>query len=397
MGVLTFQPGADASVPYSGSGTGAGMGAPGASPGPGPAIPDELLQEAAKHLRSIGTVNILVAGQTGVGKSTLINGVFGEGFAKTAIGEPVTQHAQWYSSSTVPLRIMDTRGLEAKEYGATLAAMRAEIEKSRAERSERDQLHMAWVCIAAPSSRVQDCEVDLVRLCNKYSIPTVVVLTKDDDDEEFAEVVARILANRRTEVHGIVRVRALSKARRPPVGLDGLVAATFSALPEAHRAAFAAAQKVNRDLNLALADEYVTAAVTAAVAAAVVPIPFADVATLAPIQGAMLIGVSKAFGLSLERNQVLQLISALLGCMAITLAGAWAAGNALKFIPGAGSVLGAAVNGTVAGMVTRTLGKTYIRFIYGFIEANGRLPAADEIVTLLPTLFRSGEGAAAAQ
>ena len=94
MGVLTFQPGADASVPYSGSGTGAGMGAPGASPGPGPAIPDELLQEAAKHLRSIGTVNILVAGQTGVGKSTLINGVFGEGFAKTAIGEPVTQHAQ---------------------------------------------------------------------------------------------------------------------------------------------------------------------------------------------------------------------------------------------------------------------------------------------------------------
>lgn len=356
-----------------------------------PAIPDEMLEQAAKHLRSIGTVNILIAGQTGVGKSTLLNSVFGEDFAKTALGEPVTQHAEWFSSPDVPLRIMDSRGLEAKDYSATLNAVRGEVEASRAQRSARNQLHIAWVCIAAPSSRVQECEIDLVRMCNRYDIPVVVVLTKDDDDVEFAEVVADVLASRKTVVHAIVRVRALAKARRPPLGLDNVVAATFAALPDAHRAAFAAAQKVNRDLNRTLAEEYVTAALSASVAAAVVPIPFADVAALAPIQGAMLIGISKAFGLQLERGQATQLISALLGCMAVTLAGAWAAGNALKLIPGAGSVAGAAVNAALAGAVTRTLGKTYIRFLYGFIEAHGRLPAADEIVTLLPTLFRSGE------
>lgn len=357
-----------------------------------PAIPDELLQQAAKHLRSIGSVNILVAGQTGVGKSTLINGVFGDDLAQTSQGEPVTQHAQWFAAPTLPLRIMDTRGLEAKDYRDTLQALRAEIEASRSQRNEADHVHMAWVCIAAPSSRVQDCDVDLLRLCNLYSIPAVVVLTKDDDDEEFEAVVRGVLADRRVDVAGLVRVRARARPRRPAVGLDALVAATFAALPEAHRAAFAAAQKVNRDLNRVAAEEYVTAAVAASMAAAVVPIPFAEVAALAPVQGAMLLGISRAFGVEMERTQALQLLSALLGGVAVTLGAAWVAGSVLKLVPGVGSLAGAAVNAAVAGAVTRTLGRTYVRFLHGFITAHGRLPVAEEVLGLVPGLFRTEAG-----
>ena len=62
----------------------------------------------------------------------------------------------------MPLRILDTRGLEAKDYQATLDAMKAEIETSRAQQDERNQLHIGWVCISSPSSRVQDCEIDIV-------------------------------------------------------------------------------------------------------------------------------------------------------------------------------------------------------------------------------------------
>ncbi|NLH69727.1 MAG: hypothetical protein GX454_06060, partial [Brooklawnia sp.] len=36
--------------------------------------------------------NLAVLGATGVGKSTLINAVFGEDLARTGIGAPVTQH-----------------------------------------------------------------------------------------------------------------------------------------------------------------------------------------------------------------------------------------------------------------------------------------------------------------
>ena len=361
--------------------------------GSGPRVPAALLDGAAKHLRSIGAVNILVAGQTGVGKSTLINGVFGGAFAATSAGEPVTRHAEWYQSDTVPLRLLDTRGLEAKEYAATLAAMRAEIENSRAQDDARDQLHIGWVCISAPSSRVQDCDVDLVRLLNRYDIPAILVLTKDDGDEEFAEEAARVLAGRRARVTGVVRVRALAKARRPAAGLEELVAATFAALPAAHRAAFAAAQRVSRAMSRSLAEDYVLAAVSAAAAAAVVPIPFADVAALAPIQAGMLIGISRAFKLTMGRAQVTPLVTTLLGCLAVTLAGDWAAGTALKFVPGAGSVIGAVVNGAVAGAVTRTLGMTYIRFLCSFLESHGRLPGAEEVTGLLPFVLKAGRAA----
>lgn len=361
------------------------------TPIPDPIVTEELLAEAAKHLRCLGTVNILVAGQTGVGKSTLVNSVFGSAFAVTAAGEPVTQHAEWHTSDKVPLRILDTRGLEAKDYMVTLTAMRSAIAVSRAQGDERNQLHIGWVCIAAPSSRVQDCELDIVRLLNRYDIPAIVVLTKDDDDDDFADLVEQIMRKRNAQIYGIVQVRALAKGRRPAVGLHELVAATFTALPDAHRAAFAAAQKVNLELNRSLAEDYVTAAAGAAAAASAIPIPFADLATLAPIQAGMLIGVSKAFGLTLERQQVAQLVTTLLGCLAITLAGGWAVGSILKFIPGPGTLIGAVVNATVAAAVTRTLGKTYIRFLCSFVDARGRLPSADEIASTLPGFYRNGQ------
>ena len=352
---------------------------------------DELMQQTAMRLRSLGTVNILVAGQTGVGKSTLINSVFGEKFAETAAGRPVTQRAQWFSSETVPLRILDTRGLEAKDYAVTLNDMRAEIEACRAQPDERDQIHMAWVCIASPSSRVQDCEVDIVRVLNKHEIPAIIVLTKDDDDEEFAGIVGGIMDERRASYVSIVPVRALSKPKRAAAGLEDLVIATFTALPLAHKAAFAASQKINRDMNRMAANEYVIAASSAAAAASVIPIPFADMATLAPIQASMLVGVSNAFGLTLERSQIMQLITTVLGCLALSVAGGWAVGNLLKFIPGPGSAIGAVLNATVAGAMTQTLGKTYIRFIYTFMETNGRVPTTNEVFEIFPSFYKAGK------
>jgi len=196
---------------------------------------ETVLRETSKHLLSIGVVNIVVAGQTGVGKSSLINGVFGEEFARTAAGRPVTQQAEWFTSDKVPLRVLDTKGLEAKDYTATVEDLRAEIEHARKAKDPKDQLHIGWVCIAAPSSRIQDCEIDIIRVLNRYNIPVIVALTKYDDDEEFLEIVDQVLTERRVERHAIIGVRAVAKKNRPATGLTEIVMATFRALPSAHR------------------------------------------------------------------------------------------------------------------------------------------------------------------
>jgi small GTP-binding protein len=350
---------------------------------------DRLMAETAKHLRNIGRVNIMIAGQTGVGKSTLLNSVFGESFAATATGKPVTQRAEWFSSDSIPLRILDTKGLEVEDYENTLMDMRAEIERSRQETDTANQLHIGWVCIATPSSRVQNCDVNVVRLLNKYDIPAIIVLTKDDEDPEFAEVVSTVMQERHAKYSAIIPVRALARRNTPAFGLDELTAATYRVLPQAHRAAFAAAQKVNRDLNRAVAEDYVTAAVTAAAAASVIPIPFADIATLIPIQTGMLIGISSAFNLSLDRPQVLRLITTTLGSVAAATAGRWVVGSALKLIPGPGTVLGSMLNAAVAGAMTRTIGLTYVRFLYDFLETNGRVPVADEIMKIFPAFYQN--------
>ena len=56
-------------------------------------------------------LNVLIAGSTGVGKSTLINTVFGKKVAITGQGAPITQQITKYSLEN-GLSIYDTKGLE---------------------------------------------------------------------------------------------------------------------------------------------------------------------------------------------------------------------------------------------------------------------------------------------
>ena len=54
---------------------------------------DSFRTEYEKQNAALGRFNLAIFGKTGVGKSTLINAIFGEEVARTGIGEPVTQTA----------------------------------------------------------------------------------------------------------------------------------------------------------------------------------------------------------------------------------------------------------------------------------------------------------------
>ena len=71
------------------------------------AVVKKAIEEAR---RDLGKVNVLIAGRTGVGKSTLINSVFHGRLAATGQGKPVTQTTHLISKDGIPLAIWDTRG-----------------------------------------------------------------------------------------------------------------------------------------------------------------------------------------------------------------------------------------------------------------------------------------------
>ena len=65
-----------------------------------------------EKINNLNTLNIMVVGKSGVGKSTLINSLFRGNFAETGLGRPVTSEIRKKVKKDYPLAIYDTPGFE---------------------------------------------------------------------------------------------------------------------------------------------------------------------------------------------------------------------------------------------------------------------------------------------
>jgi len=63
-------------------------------------------------LKDIGRFNLAILGDTGVGKSSLVNAIFGAERAKTGIGAPVTQGVDYHLSDDETFGVWDFEGFE---------------------------------------------------------------------------------------------------------------------------------------------------------------------------------------------------------------------------------------------------------------------------------------------
>src|SRR5690625_318467 len=104
--------------------------------------------------------NLLTAGITGVGKSTLVNAVSSQAPARTGHVKPVTMGTREYSRPGFPLTLFDTRGLETARYEETLQELQQLIVKRRGL-DEKQHIHACWLCISEDSRRVQEAEIEL--------------------------------------------------------------------------------------------------------------------------------------------------------------------------------------------------------------------------------------------
>jgi predicted GTPase len=65
-------------------------------------IGELLKQKLEEALKKVGRVNVVIAGRSGVGKSTLINEVFQGRLATTGQGRPVTTEIREYTKGRRP-------------------------------------------------------------------------------------------------------------------------------------------------------------------------------------------------------------------------------------------------------------------------------------------------------
>ncbi|MBA5640249.1 50S ribosome-binding GTPase [Duganella sp. LX20W] len=352
---------------------------------------DKIIQEAIqKAISERGHINILIAGRSGVGKSTLINSVFQGNFAETGQGKPVTKSTRQFSKDGIPLTIYDTRGLEMAEFQQTIDELEKLVADKCSERDSNLHIHVAWVCIQEDGRRVEDAEIKLHEMLSRH-VPILSIVTKARSDNGFKAKVGELLP----KAKNVIRVRAIREELDEgqvleAMGLGTLIEATSELIPEGKRRALAASQKADVKYKISQARKVVAGSATLAAAAGASPIPFSDAAILAPIQIGMMAGITSVFGLELSKATLTTLTGSALGVTGATLIGRTIAVNLLKMIPGAGTAVGGAISAATASTLTVALGEAYIAVLANFFTENPEAtPVIEDIVDRLKEKMRS--------
>ncbi|MEB3311505.1 MAG: GTPase [Snowella sp.] len=364
---------------------------------------EEVINNSIKQaLKEQGHVNVLIAGRTGVGKSTLINAVFQGNFATTGQGRPVTQHTREIKKEGIPLSIFDTRGLEMADFSETLKSLRQFIFEKNQSAEPKKHIHVAWICIAEDLRRVEPAEEELVKMLADY-MPVIAVITKArqdgvrDSDGQIRSF-RQIVQERLPLVKNVIRVRAVQEKFdsghiEEVMGLDNLVELTMGAVPEGIKRAFIAAQKVDLNIKKTKSHKIVLSAAMTAGAMGASPIPFSDAVLIVPVQVAMLAGISATFGLSLDQSFLGVVVGSLAAGTGGTFIGRAIVSNLFKMIPGIGSIAGGTISASTAAMITTTLGEIYIEILYSlFLKNNGEPPSQEDIALAIKNQFSLPQG-----
>lgn len=202
--------------------------------------------------------NIMVAGITGTGKSTLINAVFGAELAATGTGRPVTEHIDEYENEGIPIHIWDTVGLELDSVKTkdSIQAIKKTIASKTDSSDLYDRVHAIWYCINSGSNRYQGAELEFIKELYSIGVPFIIVLTQcsgaEDEVNAFESEIKKINEEMGMPDIRIVQVLAMPVKFRgmpapiPAFGLEDLVNVTLELLPDFIKSGFIAAQKVSQ-------------------------------------------------------------------------------------------------------------------------------------------------------
>lgn len=329
--------------------------------------------------------NIILCGASGVGKSTLINAIFGKDIAKAGSGKPITQHLQKVDIPEKGICLWDTKGIEAEKYENTMASLKNEFSDAIDKAGNESEIpHIGWVCIKACSDRVEDRDLTLIGILAKHKIPAVVVFTRvtGKAEREFVKK-AKLIIN---QEHKDFLEGAFVSANSIPyeidedmvvkvTGLDSLIEITEARFPEGKKSAknaFIKAQRLKSEKRLFAMKESARKVVHIASAAAgtagASPIPGSDAPIIAAVQSTMVYKINSEFEVDEDKSKMISILAGIIGTTALAQIGKTVVSNILKIVPGVGSVIGGTISAATAIGITEAVGNAYIAVLEKFYD-----------------------------
>ena len=271
----------------------------------------DIASEVAGIKVNMSQLNMMVIGKTGTGKSTLINGMFGEDLARTGTGFPVTMEVGSYSKNNYPFIIMDWPGFELegdKSINVQFEDIKKVISLGNKSKKPQNMIHCILYCVSATSHRFEEAEIDFVRKLlaetGRYKIPVILVITQafmKKDTQLLKESIVESELAFSDVVPVLVQDVDLEDYIKKAYGLDRLAAAISRVISDDLKNTLECVQQVNIRMMTRRAVMYVNGFATKAGALGLKPIfkkkdiyPII-VSTLANISAVYDIGISQEF------------------------------------------------------------------------------------------------------
>ena len=314
--------------------------------------------------------NVLVIGNSGVGKSTLINAVLGEDVALTGWGtKGTTAELAIYESDKIPFRIIDTIGFEPtffKEHKA-INAVKKWSKDTMKESHEDNKINVIWFCVEGTKSKLFPKDIqDLSRATSMWkTVPVIAVITKSysvPERENNIKMVTDAFAEQKRYSKNLQKIIPVvasiyplnDVAFAPPEGIGELIDSTNALMPEGIKAAEKDLSTFILNRKRALAHSIVSVSTTAAVTVGAVPVPFADASILTPIEIAQINPLAQLYEIN-KGEDAKQFLNSIVEVGTVSIA-AKTAISGLKAIPGI-NLAASVINAIIAGSIVAAIGE----------------------------------------
>ena len=324
-------------------------------------IEKDLSSQMKSFMEGLDKPRILLAGPTGCGKSTLCNLVFGKELCGVGGGSPVTRGINEISDPNTPVIIYDSEGYETganlgegagtgsqNYYEMITSFIDGQIEKQQ-------PVDVIWYCISAPSERITDADLKVIRAFQQRKIPVALILTQIDvATEESCESLKQVIIHELGTIfeENIFESTIDYKVIPVKAGIKELYEWTNRRLPESRKESFIISCNHSYDEKFEQCLKWIKGAAAAAATASVSPVPFSDSAIITPIQ----IGLIGKILTTWNLNQIDKLASCVALDTILPSIGRTVAGNLVKMVPGLGSFVGALINAGVSSSITFGIG-----------------------------------------